>query len=240
MPSLPCRPVAVRPPRDPEASGAPALRRSAGRHVMLAGRHSGRSRVASPVFRSVPPGVRSLPFHEELSGERTHMSVSSVSNNLSIQDLAAQLTARFDANKDGQLSVSEFANVMTTLLGAASPASAARASGAASAATASLGRSAVGVMAGFDATKLADATHTSFKVSDRSHSAGLSEYAAGAARRAASNPAAGAWRADRRHERRQTRFRDVSGSKDGSIGVVDVLQGAGIGGVAWQWMPVTS
>ena len=165
------------------------------------------------------------------------MSVSSVSNNLSIQDLAARLTARFDANKDGQLSVSEFANVMTTLLGAASPASTVRASGTAAAA---LGRPAIGVMAGFDATKLADTTHTSFKYQIGRILQGFQNTPQGLrdALPQIQQLVPGAQIAGTKGDKLD--FGTYQDPKDGLIGVVDVLQGAGLGGVAWQWMPVAS
>jgi hypothetical protein len=174
------------------------------------------------------------------------MSTSAIQSANALQDLAKTITARFDVDGDGRLSTDEFGGFLSTFLGslqtnplqAAASASATVTPGASAAATEAATRPVVGLLAGFDAGKIADAAHTTTK------------YQVARVLQHYPNTPAGLREA---LPELQQLFPGVtiSGSKgdkldfgsykapDGTrIGTVDVIQSAGMGGSAWQWMPL--
>jgi hypothetical protein len=172
------------------------------------------------------------------------MSTSPIQSTTVLQDLAKAITGRFDADGNGQLSSEEFSGFLTSFLGSlkSNPLQAAGSAGlpgaAASAPAADADRPNVGVMAGFDQGKLADLSHTSTK------------YQIGRVLQHYPNSPAGL-KAALPELQQLVPGVSITGSKgdlldfgnyvspDGfRIGVVDVIQSAGTGGVAWQWAPV--
>ena len=154
-----------------------------------------------------------------------------------IQDLAAQITKRFDSDHDGKISTQEFTDFLTGLLSATnpSPTFATPATAAAPAATAAAAdvavpenRIPVGTMSGFVPEKLGNLSHDTFK------------YRLGRILQYYPNTPEGLQQAMPEIEKAFPGAK-LSG-KDavdfGSLGVIDVLQGASNGGVAWQFLPV--
>jgi hypothetical protein len=95
------------------------------------------------------------------------MSTSPISATSVIQDLAKTITSRYDADGDGRLSSDEFSGFLSSFLGSLqnNPLTSAANSGlsSATASAAAADRSKVGTMAGFDAKKLGDTSHTTPK-----------------------------------------------------------------------------
>jgi hypothetical protein len=148
-----------------------------------------------------------------------------------IQDLAAQITQRFDTNRDGKISTQEFTDFLTALLTATNPSPTfATPAMAAAVSTPPANRIAVGTMAGFDPNKLANLSHDTFK------------YKLGRILQYYPNTPDGLQQA---MPEIQQAFPDAKlVSKDkvdfGALGVIDLIQSAGAGGVAWQFLPVGS
>ena len=170
------------------------------------------------------------------------MSVSSTSAT-SMSDLASVLLRRFDTDRDGKLSGSEFGSLLTNMLGGASShgTSGVAAGGAAATDTASAAtRTRVGQFSGFDMTKLNDPAWSSFK------------YRIGRVLQFYPNTAEGLRQALPEIQEivpgatitgtngDKLDFGDYVDTKSGRIGVVDVVIGAGgpSGGTAWAWQPV--
>ena len=170
------------------------------------------------------------------------MSTTAIQSTDSIQDLAARITKKLDADGDGSLSSAEFSSFLTQFLGTVQnlPQSADTASAAtmATQGSAAASRSVVGTMAGFDRGKLADTTHESMK------------YTIGRILQYYPNTPAGL--RDALPEIQQLvpgasivggsgdklDFGSYVDSKGQATGVIDVLEAAGSGGRAWQWAPV--
>jgi hypothetical protein len=172
------------------------------------------------------------------------MSTSPIQSTTVLQDLAKAVTSRFDADGNGQLSSDEFSGFLTSFLGSlkSNPLQAAGAAGLTGSTgttpAADADRPNVGVMAGFDAGKLADLSHTSTK------------YQIGRVLQHYPNTPAGLKSALPELQQLVPGL-SIAGNKgdlldfgnyvspDGTrIGVIDVIQSAGTGGVAWQWAPV--
>ncbi len=172
------------------------------------------------------------------------MSTSPIQSTTVLQDLAKAITSRFDADGNGQLSSDEFSGFLTSFLGSlkSNPLQASGSAGlpgsTGTTPAADADRPNVGVMAGFDARKLADLSHTSTK------------YQIGRVLQHYPNSPAGLKSALPELQQLVPGL-SIAGSKgdlldfgnyvspDGTrIGVIDVIQSAGTGGVAWQWAPV--
>jgi hypothetical protein len=167
------------------------------------------------------------------------MATNSITSATALQDLAKTITTRFDTDGDGRLSTDEFSGFLSSFLGSlnSNPLTAA-ASSSTSSSTSSATRDKVGTMAGFDATKLANLSHTSTK------------YQIGRVLQYYPNTPAGL--KDALPELQQLvpgvkitgsngdklDFGEYVDPKGFRIGVIDVIQAAGAGGVAWQWNPV--
>jgi hypothetical protein len=170
------------------------------------------------------------------------MSLRPISSDSGIQDLAKTIAERFDADRNGQLSMTEFADVMKALL--AGPAkqtfpSASINTPVVKPATVAADRAKVGTMAGFDPLKLANLDHTTIKYQVgrvlqyfpntpqglRDALAEIQAIVPGATITGTNGD--------------KLDFGSYSDPKSGErIGVIDVLQAAGAGGRAWQWSPV--
>jgi hypothetical protein len=162
------------------------------------------------------------------------MSTNSIASTTGLQELAHTITTRFDKNNDGALSADEFAGFLSqfsTLLTA-------NASAASAGPAATVDRPVVGTMAGFDAAKLADLSHTTTK------------YQIGRVLQHYPNTPAGL-QAALPEIQQLVPSAKIAGSKGDlldfgdyldpggkRIGVVDVIQSAGLGGMAWQWAPL--
>jgi hypothetical protein len=168
------------------------------------------------------------------------MSTTSISSQSAVQDLARTITARLDADGDGRLSSEEFTGFLTSLLGSlqSNPLATLTGNAPGSSAVTAAARTPQGAMAGFDAGKLANLSHTSTK------------YQVGRVLQYYPNTPQGL--KDALPELQQLfPGLSIAGNKgdqldfgnyvapDGTrIGVIDVLQSAGAGGTAWQWLPV--
>lgn len=169
------------------------------------------------------------------------MSTSSIQSTGAVQDLAQTIESWFQKNGVTSLSTSDFTGFLTEFLQSVQSAASAAAQPAAASATSAPGstdRPVVGTMAGFDPAKLADTSHTSLK------------YQIGRVLQYYPNTPAGL-RAALPELQQVVPGVAISGDKgdlldfgsyvdpkSGQIGVVDVLQSAGLGGTAWQWSPV--
>lgn len=174
------------------------------------------------------------------------MSTSSIQPPQSLQDLAASMMRRFDADGNGSLSSQEFGSLLTDLLGrlqttpgvgTTSPGFTAASAAAAPEATATA-RSKVGYMGGFDLVKLNNVNHKTLK------------YEMGRIMQFYPNTPEGLRQALPELQQLVPGVK-ITGSKGdkldfgeyvdpeaGRIGVIDVIQAAGLGGVSWQWHPV--
>ena len=173
------------------------------------------------------------------------MSTSSITGT-AVRDLAATITKQLDADKDGKLSATEFEGFLSQFLNtvgqnvttAAASASATATTAATAAPAAAAARPAIGNMAGFDAAKLANPAHDTFK------------YQMGRILQGYANTPAGLREALPEIQQLVPGAKIV-GSKGDSIdfgtyvdnrgtriGVIDLVQAAGEGGKAWQWLPV--
>jgi hypothetical protein len=166
------------------------------------------------------------------------MNLKAISSDSGIQDLARTIAKRFDADGNGQLSMTEFADVMKTLLGGSSSAPTfptSPSSATSLSTTSSEARVPKGTLAGYDPTKLANPDHNTLK------------YQVG--RILQYYPSTPQGLRDALPEIQQlvpgVRITGTNGDKldfgtyvdpkAGRIGVIDVLQGASQGGRAWQW-----
>jgi hypothetical protein len=165
--------------------------------------------------------------------------------------LANTIIQRFDSNSDGSLSSDEFATFLTQLLGSMSTPQNPAATTPRAADLSTLfptettppttpptPRSRVGNMAGFDAQKLGDETHTSFK------------YQIGRILQYYPNTVGGLKDALPEIQKLvpgariigtngdKIDFGNFEDPKSGRIGVIDVLVGAAEGGRAWAWQPI--
>jgi hypothetical protein len=169
--------------------------------------------------------------------EELQLSTNSIQSSTAISELAATLTRRLDADNDGKLSQSEFTGFLSQFLGAIdrNPLTTAAPSGLPSSPAAN--RQPVGIMGGFDPVKMADTSHSTLK------------YQVGRILQFYPNTPAGLQEA-LPEIKTIVPGASIAGSKgdkidfgsymqDGvSVGVVDVLQASGLGGRAWQWLPV--
>jgi hypothetical protein len=167
------------------------------------------------------------------------VSTSSITGT-SVRDLAASITRQLDADKDGKLSVTEFEGFLTDFLGALKQPLTSTGTTAAQPAAAEAPRSAIGVMAGFDGAKLANSSHDTTKYQIGrilqfypNTPAGLRD-----ALPEIQQIAPGAKIAGTKGDKLD--FGDYVDAKGERIGVIDILQAAGLGGTAWQWIPVKS
>ena len=163
------------------------------------------------------------------------MAVSGI-NPDALQELARTFTARFDTDKNGQVSPEEFINVFRTLL--SGPAAARSAALPSTAAAFSGPRAIAGTLGGYDPVKLANPDHQTTK------------YQIGRILQYYPNTPQGL--RDALPEIQQiapnVTIKGSSGDKldfgeyiDKAgirIGVIDVLQGAASGGHHWQWLPI--
>jgi hypothetical protein len=157
----------------------------------------------------------------------------------SVRDLAATITRHLDADNDGKLSTKEFEGFLTQFLGVLQQDNAQL-----TAKTAPLfsldvvEKQKVGTLAGFDATKLANTAHdtTKYQVGRilqyyPNTPAGLKD-ALPDIQKIAPNATIAGTKGDK------IDFGDYKDKSGQLIGLVDVLQAAGLGGTAWQWQPV--
>jgi hypothetical protein len=172
------------------------------------------------------------------------MSSSPIQATTVIQDLAKAITSRYDADGDGRLSSDEFSGFLSSFLGSlqnnpltsAASNTLSTTNGTTSAAAAD--RPKVGTMAGFDAAKLANTSHTSPK------------YQIGRVLQYYPNTPAGL-KAALPELQQLIPGLTIAGSKGDQldfgnyvspegikVGVIDVIQSAGSGGTAWQWAPI--
>ena len=169
------------------------------------------------------------------------MSTSSITGT-AVRDLAATITRHLDTDNDGKLSTTEFEGFLTQFLGVlqGQPQNTTRPA----ATTPTLfslddvEKAKVGTMAGFDATKLANASHdtTKYQVGRilqhyPNTPAGLKE-ALPEIQKIAPNAKIVGTKGDK------IDFGDYTDKRGERIGVIDVLLAAGLGGSAWQWQPV--
>ena len=170
------------------------------------------------------------------------MATSPIQATTVIQDLAKTITSRYDADGDGRLSSDEFSGFLSSFLGSLqnnplTSSSSALSSTNASTSAAAVDRPKVGNMAGFDAAKLANTSHTSPK------------YQIGRILQDYANTPTGLKNALPELQQLVPGLA-ITGSKGdkldfGSyvspegikVGVIDVIQSAGAGGTAWQWAP---
>lgn len=171
------------------------------------------------------------------------MNLKALTSVSGIEDFAKAIGKRFDKDGNGQLSMTEFADVMKTLLGGAAaptfPPASAVATPTPTTPAPTVDRPQVGSMAGFDPTKLADESRTTTK------------YQIGRILQYYPNTPQGLKDALPEIQRLVPgakitgtngdkldfgAYTDASGTR---IGVIDVLQGASAGGRAWQWLPVS-
>ena len=166
------------------------------------------------------------------------MSVTSAA----VRDLAATITRQLDADNDGKLSSTEFEGFLSQLLGglqnkpvvSGGPST----TSLFSVASSTPERRPVGNMAGFDARKLADVGHDTTKY----RMARIFQF----------HPNTPAGLRDALPEIQQIvpgakiigskgdkiDFGDYVDPRGIRIGVIDVIQASGLGGTAWQWLPV--
>jgi hypothetical protein len=176
------------------------------------------------------------------------VSTSSITGT-AVRDLAATITRQLDADKDGKLSSTEFEGflsqfltmVQTTSTGSSTPAAAATAATAAATAArpaAATPRPAIGTMAGFDPVKLANSSHNTFKYEIGRILQGYANTPEGLRealpeiQTIAPNAKIIGSKGDK------VDFGDYTDKNGERIGVIDILQAAGLGGRAWQWLPV--
>lgn len=162
-------------------------------------------------------------------------SISSTSNPLA--DMVANLTKRYDTNGDSKLSQQEFGSFLNDFLsGAAGRTNSTF--GAGTAANSSPNAGPVGTLEGFDPGKLANTAHDSIK------------YQVGRVLQKFPNTPQGLRDALPEIQAIVPGVR-ITGSggdkldfgsfidaKQTRIGIVDVLRGSNLGGLAWQWQPV--
>jgi hypothetical protein len=170
------------------------------------------------------------------------MSTSPIQATTVIQDLAKAITSRYDADGDGRLSSDEFSGFLSSFLGSMKTNPLLSPAGASSSALTSVtpvteDRKKVGTMAGFDQVKLADSSHTSPK------------YQIGRVLQYYPNTPAGLKSALPELQQLVPGMAIIGSKGDKldfgnyispegiKVGVVDVIQSAGAGGVAWQWLP---
>lgn len=165
------------------------------------------------------------------------MSTSSITGT-TVRDLAATITRQLDADKDGKLSVTEFEGFLTDFLGALKTPEAATSGATVQPAAAEAPRAAIGRMAGFDGGKLANTAHDSTKYQVGrilqfypNTPAGLRD-----ALPEIQQIAPGATIAGSKGDKLD--FGDYVDGRGERIGVIDIIQAAGLGGTAWQWIPV--
>lgn len=110
--------------------------------------------------------VAERPFSGGFAGVEDMMSINPLQSTSTLNDLASALVSRFDSNKDGQLTTEEFTKFLSTMLGSTGLSTSANTTGA----TGTTGTSSTTfhgttrpTMAGFDAGKLADVTHTTMR-----------------------------------------------------------------------------
>jgi hypothetical protein len=177
--------------------------------------------------------------------------VSNISTTgMSVSEFAASITQKLDADKDGRISNSEFSGFLTQFLGAlktgtgSSPAMMSSLSGLTGTTSSLTGltlatsRAKVGTLAGYDSTKLANENHRSAKYeigrilqyhpnTPEGLKAALPEI-----QQLAPNARIVGSKGDK------IDFGGWADSRGEVIGVIDVLEAAGLGGRAWQWLPV--
>ena len=172
------------------------------------------------------------------------MSTSPIQATTVIQDLAKAITSRYDADGDGRLSSDEFSGFLSSFLGSmkTNPLASAGGTGLSSATGTvatppAVDRPKIGTMAGFDLTKLADLSHTTPK------------YLTARVLQYYPNTPAGLKSAlpelqqlvpgmtIKGNSGDRLDFGDYISPEGIRVGVVDVIQSAGTGGVAWQWGP---
>ena len=170
------------------------------------------------------------------------MATSSITGT-AVRDLAATITKQLDADHDGKLSSTEFEGFLSQFLntvGQNVTTAAASASVAATttAAATPAARPAIGTMAGFDAAKLANTAHDTFKYQIGRILQGYANTPAGLreALPEIQQLVPGAKIVGSKGD--SIDFGDYVDNRGTRIGVVDLVQAAGEGGKAWQWCPV--
>ena len=170
------------------------------------------------------------------------MSTSSITGT-AVRDLAATITKQLDADKDGKLSATEFEGFLSqflTSLGQNVTTAAASANATTTAATTApaAARPAIGNMAGFDAAKLANTAHDTFKYQIGRILQGFPNTPAGLreALPEIQTLAPGAKIVGSKGD--SVDFGAYVDNRGTRIGVIDLVQAAGEGGKAWQWCPV--
>jgi hypothetical protein len=167
------------------------------------------------------------------------VSTSSITGT-AVRDLAATITRHLDADNDGKLSTTEFEGFLTQFLGVLQQQQQNTTRPAATTIFSldTVEKAKVGTMAGFDATKLANASHdtTKYQVGRilqyyPNTPAGLKE-ALPEIQKIAPNATIVGTKGDK------IDFGDYTDKKGERIGVIDVLLAAGLGGSAWQWQVV--
>ena len=166
------------------------------------------------------------------------MATNVTSTTLSVVDLASQLTKRFDTDKDGKLSTTEFTQLLSQLLGTLGNSTASTMASSSFATAGSLpaaDRKPIGTMAGFDPGKLANLGHKTLK------------YEIGRILQYYPNTPEGLRAALPEIQQIVPEVKIMAGKGDKldfgeyrfegeRIGIVDVIFAAGEGGKAWQWL----
>jgi len=169
------------------------------------------------------------------------MSINPLQSTSTLNDLASALVSRFDLNKDGQLTTEEFTQFLSTMLGStglSTPAATTGTTGSAGAPSTAFHGTVRPVMAGFDAGKLADATHATMKykfgrVAQRYSLESVNDKASAGALLTSMKPDLDAAGLDvLAVDGDSIKVKDDAGQE----AWIDVIRGSKSGAPAWQWL----
>jgi hypothetical protein len=178
------------------------------------------------------PPVCSSDENHPFSLQGAALSTTSITGT-AVRDLAVTLTRKLDTDKDGKLSASEFEGFLTQFIGALAD----KPSLATSSPQAPAARPAIGIMSGFDAAKLANLDHTTPKYQVGRIVQGFPNTPAGLL---AALPDLQLIAPDAKivgSKGDKVDFGNYADAHGNKIGVVDLIQAAGLGGISWQWGP---
>ncbi len=171
------------------------------------------------------------------------MSINPLQSTSTLNDLASALVSRFDLNKDGQLTTEEFTQFLSTMLGSTGLSTRASTTDSTGSTTGSAGSTGFHgtvrpVMAGFDAGKLADVTHTTMKykfgrVAQRYSLESVNDKASAGALLTSMKPDLDAAGLDvLAVDGDSIKVKDDAGQE----AWIDVIRGSKSGAPAWQWL----